>query len=179
MVYKSGLISCDILGANPLDVHVKRVSKYHRDYGSKTWHLLYQAESRFRSEELPGIRRQVIEEKDEIEKSGGNHPFKKDDPWRQVWARAVSNQMDYFWQEEFVMPAMMVRFHLKSIGEVVDGDSPIENHPGSSSSTAALAATTLVRTSYETEPEHQANPPKRAGTRVDRDRTKRKKSLCP
>ena len=129
MVYKSGLISCDILGANPLDVHIKRVSKYHRDYGTKTWHLLYQAESRFRSEELPDFRRQLTEEKDEIEKSGGTHPFKKEDPWRQVWARAVSKEMDHFWQEEFITLAMMVRFDLKSIGEVVDGDAP-HREPG-------------------------------------------------
>ena len=158
---------------------MKRTVKFHRDYGSQTWHLLYQAESRFRAEELLDIRRQLIDEKTEVEKSGGDHPFNKGDPWIMVWARAVPKEMDHFGQEEFVMPAMMARFHQKPIGEVVDGDAPIENHPGSSSSTAAPAATTLVGTYYETEPEHQPYPPKRAGARADRDRAKRNKSLLP
>ena len=179
LVFKSGVISCDILGANPLDIHMKRIAKFHRDYGSKTWHLLYQAECRFRAEELPDIRRQLLEEKNEVEKSGGTHPFNKEDPWRMVWARAVSKDMDHFWQEEFVTPAMMVRFHLKSEGDVVDGDAPIDPVPTRAASSTTPAATTIIGTSYETDPIPYVNPGKRPGTSGERERNKKKKALCP
>ena len=45
----------------------------------------------------------------------------------------MSKEPSEFWEDEFKTPAMDVRLHLKSIGEEVDGDAPIEA-PGSHTS---------------------------------------------
>ena len=51
-----------------------------------------------------------------------------------MWKRAVSREAAEFWEDEFKTPAMNVRLHLKSLGEEVDGDAPIE-HNGTQAST--------------------------------------------
>ena len=45
-----------------------------------------------------------------------------------VWEVAVSDKQNSWWDKEFVRPAQLARLHLKSIGDQVDGDAPVENH---------------------------------------------------
>ena len=181
LTFKSGLTSLDIAGVNAIERYVKKVFKYHRDYGTVTWHLLYQAETRMRSEEFPCIRRELMGQKEEIEKAGGKHSFDPQDPWKSVWAMATHKDYEHFWNEEFVTPAMMVRLHLKKIGEVVDGDAPIDDVrlPGVKTNTAASSTPGVVVDDVPTPP-----PPQRGTTRRTEDGTwlatrKKGKKLCP
>ena len=181
LTYKSGLISLDITGVNPIERYVKKVFKFHRDYGTVTWHLLYQAETRMRSEEFPCIRRELIAQKEAVEEAGGKHPFDPADPWKSVWAMATHKDYEHFWTEEFVTPAMMVRLHLKKIGDVVDGDAPIDDVrlPGAKTTAAASSTPGVVVDDVPTPP-----PPQRGATRKAEDGTylttrKTGKKLCP
>ena len=81
-----------------------------------------------RREELPDIRRALVREADAVRKAGGQHPFDNWRPWHMVWQRAVSKDADSFWTKEFVTPATLVRLHLKTMGEVVDGDAPVDGN---------------------------------------------------
>ena len=56
---------------------------------------------------------------------------------------ATHKDYEHFWNEEFVTPAMMVRLHLKRIGEVVDGDAPIDDVRGPAVKVTAAASSTL------------------------------------
>ena len=57
----------------------------------------------------------------------GKHDFDEKKPWMEVWRRAVSREPNEFWDKESKTPAMLIRLHLKTIGQEVDGDAPIEN----------------------------------------------------
>ena len=102
------------------------MSKLANDYGAKTWHLLYQADVRMRGEEMQVIRRNLIVEAEAVRKVGGQHPYDEARPWAMVWARATEEGCGRFWRDEFIDPAQLVRLELKKLGDVVDGDAPIE-----------------------------------------------------
>ena len=68
---RSALIHLDEAGLNALDKYAMKVAELHRLFGSKTWHLLYQADVRMRNEEFPRIRREIDDERDAITKNGG------------------------------------------------------------------------------------------------------------
>ena len=176
-VYKNTLVMGKAVGLNPLDRYIKMIHKFGREYGSKVWHLLYQAEHRFRLEEIPEIRRQLEKEAETVKKAGGTHPFDPARPWHMVWQRATQEQCEKFWRDEFEKPAMAVRLELKRMGEVVDGDAPIEPAPASWTSTAAAELPMTGSSSTA--------PAKRTATEVEdsswswpRRLNKKKKSLC-
>ena len=132
------------------------------------------------SEEFLRIRRELMAQKEEVEKAGGTHTFNPDDPWNSVWTMATHRDYDHFWQEEFVTPAMTVRLHLKRIGEVVDGDAPIDDVrvPGARTTAAASSTPGVMVDDVPTLP-----PPQRGATRRSDDgtwlATRRKgKKLC-
>ena len=67
---------------------------------------------------------------DDIAMAGGTHPVERTYMWRELWKRAVNN--DKFWDTEFIDKAVLVRLKLKEMGEVVDGDAPIEGSTATS-----------------------------------------------
>ena len=95
-----------------------------------------------RGAEFPCIGRELIAQKEAVEEAGGKHSFDPADPWKSVWAMATHKDYEHFWNEEFVTPAMMVRLHLKRIGEVVDGDAPIDDARGPGTKPTAAASST-------------------------------------
>ena len=78
---------------------------------------------------------------DDVTKAGGKHPVDRTDMWRELWRKAVDH--DKFWQTEFIDKAVLVRLKLKEMGEVVDGDAPVEG-PTSSSLMADAANCAVV-----------------------------------
>ena len=136
-VFRNTLLMGKAVGLSPMERYVKKIHGYVQKYGTKVWHLLYQADVRMRLEELPTIRRELVKEAEAVRKGGGTHPYDDSRPWHHVWQRATSERSDKFWTDEFEDPARMVRLELVRMGEVVDGDAPIGNPAGSSSSLAA------------------------------------------
>ena len=57
MVLRAAYIMLRIAGMNALDRYMRKVWQLYRDDGSAVWHLLYQAEARMRSEEMPDTQR--------------------------------------------------------------------------------------------------------------------------
>ena len=119
---------------NALDNYQAKIAYFNQQYGSRVWALLCQADVRMRLEEMPAMLIELTEEADAVKKAGGKHEFDPESPWKTVWKRAVSREAAEFWEDEFKTPAMNVRLHLKSLGEEVDGDAPIE-HNGTQAST--------------------------------------------
>ena len=176
VVYKNTLIMSKAVGLNPLDRYIKLIHKYAREYGTRVWHLLYQAEHRFRLEELPDIRRRLASEAEAVKKGGGTHPYDPERPWHLAWQMATGEKCEKFWKDEFEKPATAVRLELARLGEFVDGDAPID-----SVTSGAAAGSTYVPAATTT-----ATPPvpKRPAATNDGDwswphRTnKRRRSLC-
>ena len=125
-VYRAAMIMLSAIGVADLDRYIDRITQLLRDYGACVWHLLYQADVRMRREEIPTIRRILTAERNAIIKAGGQHPFDPDKPWRLAWKHASGPESKAFWEDEFITPATHVRIHLKSLGQVVDGDAPVD-----------------------------------------------------
>ena len=75
---------------------------------------------------MPVIRRNLIVEAEAVRKAGGQHPFDEARPWAIVWASATEVGCEKFWRDDFIDPAQLVRLELKKLGDVVDGDAPID-----------------------------------------------------
>ena len=94
MVLRAAYIMPRMAGMNALDRHMRKIWQLYRDYGSAVWHLLYQAEARLRSEEMPHIQRTLARESQAVTKAGGAHPYGAKRPWAQVWVYATSDTAD-------------------------------------------------------------------------------------
>ena len=127
MVLRATLIMLNAVSMSALDKYLKKVIKLHQEYGSKCWHLLYQAETRMRQEEMPAMRRDILDEVDAVKKANGVHPYDPQRPWALVWTRATEQIAEKFWSDEFEKPATSVRLELRRLGEVVDGDAPVQS----------------------------------------------------
>ena len=182
-VYRNNMIMIEAVGVNQLDRYLQIMSKFYSDYGACVWLLLYQADVRMRYEEMPTIRRELAEEAEKIKKAGGEHPYDEANPWRLVWKRAVGDECRNFWQDEFVTPAQHVRLRLKTIGEVVDGDAPVET-PKEAAAPRFEPVREVISPRRSPPPRRQAPTlrPKRGAEAVDGeykyDRNNRRKRLC-
>ena len=88
-----------------------------------------------------------------------------------------------FWQDEFVTPAQHVRLRLKTLGEVVDGDAPVET-PKEAAAPRFEPVREVTSPKRSPPPRRQAPAlrPKRGAEAVDGeykyDRNNRRKRLC-
>lgn len=185
MVMRSAYIMWRIASMNALDRYLHKIWQLHRDYGSAVWHLLYQAEARMRSEELPEIQRTLVREKRVVEAAKGVHPFNPERPWAEAWVRATSERSDKFWNDEFVVPATLVRLRLKSLGQVVDGDLPVGDEKSDANLTKDTVNSSRGAAMVAPHPGPPAPAPPAGGQRRVQTGTarwttnKKRNSLCP
>ena len=181
-VFRAAMLMLKAASMAALDRYLDYMWKLAKDYGSRVWHLQYQADVRFRLEELPKLRRQLIKESEEVTKGGGTHPFEADRPWLIPWKMATtSEECDRYWRREFIDPATMVRLELKKLGEVVDGDAPVGN-PGDTAARAVAAAAAADSSLPDPPQPHAAGRPKRPVEQPSRwpiKENKKSKMLCP
>ena len=182
-VYRNLGIMLNIAGVLAFDDYIAKIWRFLRDYGTVVWHLLYQAEARFRLEELPEIRRRLKKEKEEVEKAGGKHPYDDERPWALAWRQATTKDSDKFWEDEFIAPATLVRLRLKTLGEVVDGDMPVATPNGPPMLTAGVVNEQLALPPPRTPVAPAPPPPKRPlaltdGTEYKWTSNKKRKALC-
>ena len=90
-------------------------------YGPNCWGIVYQADVRMRSEEVPRILRRLEREHAAAVAAGGTHVFDPDKPWELVWATAVK-QHDW-WLKEVKEPALLYLAHARSLSALVDDDT--------------------------------------------------------
>ena len=92
-------------------------------YGPESWFLIYQADVRFRSEEMERIRRNAqinleSQTPEEIARTG----YASERPWDWVWGAALGDTGRAFWESEVHRPAVFFLARIKSRNEsTLDG----------------------------------------------------------
>lgn len=105
--------------------YIKHVRKLHETFGTESWPLLYQCESRLRSEQFERIKRIGIAMYDQaLDKSRSEYDPAK--PMEFILKYAISEKCS-FWREEFERPALLIVSRAKRPGEFVDGDAAIND----------------------------------------------------
>ena len=111
------------------------IMRQHTRYGPQCWLLLYQADTRFRLEHLPRLRRRLEDEHSRAVAVHGTTPFEPTRPWNFSLASGVTDSA--WWNLEFTEPAMMLLARTASLAAFVGGDAPVgataARAPGSTS----------------------------------------------
>mgnify|MGYP000447372946 CR=1 FL=1 len=69
LVLRAALLMIGAASMAALDKYYDRVIRLAREYGSEVWMLLYQCDVRMRLEEMPSMRRDILEEVEDIHKA--------------------------------------------------------------------------------------------------------------
>ena len=188
MVLRAVYIMLGIASVAALDRYVKHMWKLAKDHGERVWHLQYQTDVRFRSEELPNMLREITKEYNTVTAAGGTHPFDPKNPWRLVWDRAtLPDYADKYWNEEFERKATLVRLELKRLGELVDGDAPIGESTTTGGEVTRMISNAAATNPSVPPPPAPVAPRRRAASSALTDAddnwplkvNKKRKKLCP
>jgi hypothetical protein len=123
----NALIMLGAINLGPLAAYRKMIGDYVRRYGSSVWHVVYQADSRMRLEQMERLHRKASQAKAKAIRAGGDTDFKPDRPWDYVWSAAVADSG--FWKEELEEVALLL------INRKI---------PGKASEDAAIATNNLI-----------------------------------
>ena len=150
-VFSNACVMLDVIDLGTLTKYRDMIERFHNRYGPPIWALLYQADARFRLEMVDRIRRQIQAEEEALRVAHGTaagdppkvvgHDPKR--PWNLVYQRGIN--MEVYWREEVIEPAMMVLTKVSSLGDVVDGDAKIRADPGAASSAREPSASAPAR----------------------------------
>ena len=124
-VFSTACIMLDVFDLGTLLSYKDHILRLHSRYGPQVWLLLYQADTRFRSEHLVRTRRRLAEMHERALTTGGTTPYEPTRPWSFALAEAIKDGV--WWHLEFSEAAMMILARTSSIQAVVAGDAPVTN----------------------------------------------------
>lgn len=127
-VYATGCIMLNIIDLGVLLDYKAHILALHARYGPQAWLLLYQAETRFRSEHLPRTKRILGDAHTKAVDAGGTTAFVADRPWSLAMATGLVDRS--WWAEEFSEAAMMLLARTSSLDAFVANDAPVQGGGG-------------------------------------------------
>jgi len=99
LVLKTTLLLLQCVDSERLEHYGEFMRQLVEMYGPESWFLIYQADVRFRSEEMERIRRNVqISHEDLSPDVNARAGYSPDRPWDWVWAAALSDTGRAFWE---------------------------------------------------------------------------------
>eukprot|EP00971_Amphidinium_carterae_P348659 6490615-Amphidinium_carterae.1 len=99
--YKTLLLLLDLVDIEPIDNYGEKVRDLHDTFGPPCWFIIYQADSRMRSEQFERIRRRLDSDYNKVTQAGGSTKlidFDPKKPWNGVLREAASDTE--FWTVE-------------------------------------------------------------------------------
>ena len=128
-VFSNVCVMLDIIDLGTLTKYRDLIERLHNRYGAPVWALLYQADTRFRLEMVDRIRRQIQAEEESLKAAHGTSPgsppkvvgYDPKRPWNLAYQRGIN--LESYWREEVIEPAMMVLTKITGLGEVLEGDA--------------------------------------------------------
>ena len=127
-VFSTACIMLDIIDLGTLLAYRTHMMTLHSRYGPQAWLLLYQADSRFRSEHLIRTKRLLADAHARARDAGGTTAFTVDRPWSFSMSTGLNDAT--WWQHEFTEPAMMLMARTASLESVVSFDAPVRASGG-------------------------------------------------
>ena len=128
LVLKTALLLLQCVDAERLEHYGEFIRQLVDMYGPESWFLIYQADVRFRSEEMERIRRSAqIAHEDNASEANPRAGYSPDRPWDWVWAAALGDAGRGFWESEVHRPAVFFLARIKSRNETVQDGTTILN----------------------------------------------------
>ena len=127
-VFQAAMIILDACDPPHLVAYARHIQNFSRTYGPACWALIYQAEWRFRREQMQRMREDETDLKKAALQAGGNTEFNADRPWNTVFQKAVG--MYAYWHENVETHALMIVSSARSTTHFLDGDSAIAGSAG-------------------------------------------------
>ena len=160
-IFRTLCLMFDIVSAERLDQYKDKIVEMARRYGTRCWPLVYQIESRTRSEHAGRVRRRLALEKTEALENGTRHPYNPLKPWEEVFAQLTLAETEW-WNSEIHQPCTWICGHVVKVDRFLHGDAPV-------ASSSTLPCTTAV---FDTSPgtQHHAAPPSPPVRREKRER---------
>lgn len=123
LVLKSTLPLLQSVDSERLEHYGEFIHQLVEMYGPGSWFFIYQADVRFRSEEMGRIRRNVqITYESQTPEENAHSGYVSERPWDWVWGAALGDTGRAFWESEVHHPAVFVLARIKSRSEsILDG----------------------------------------------------------
>ena len=119
-----GFIMFDVVDLGNIINYKNMILAYVSRYGQAMWYLIYQADHRMRLEGMERIRRTGENEHAAALTAGHSHEYDPARPWNWVWHQAVTSVA--FWKTELEEPALLVLARTQTLGNMIEGDAPIQ-----------------------------------------------------
>ena len=159
-VMSTAFIMLNLLDLGTLEQYRRKIIAYHTRYGPSCWLLLYQADTRFRNEELERQRRDTVTNHALAVAAGRHTPYDVNRPWNQTWLDGMAN--GDWWKDEFQEPAQLYLTRTNKLDQFIGGDAPIGNERGTGASEMAPINRPPKRTLPPSGPVRQPKLPKQA-----------------
>ena len=128
LVLKTALLLLQCVDAERLEHYGEFIRQLVDMYGPESWFLIYQADVRFRSEEMERIRRNAqIACEDKDPDANARSGYFPDRPWDWVWAAALGDTGRGFWESEVHRPAVFFLARIKSRNETIQDGTTVCN----------------------------------------------------
>ena len=122
-VMATAFLMLDVVDLGTLNSYRRAISDFHARYGPACWLLLYQAETRFRQEQLDRCKLLASNRHQAAITAGGTTEFEPTRPWNLAFR--IGTNDDKWWSKEFVEPAMLFLTRTNSLHAFIGGDAPI------------------------------------------------------
>ena len=120
-----------------LDEFEEAVQELVQTFGEQCWWIVAQGEGRMRSERMPALMDEAIEDKEKAVKKGEPHAFEERRPWNYLFRKAAVDRE--FWQDQVKDKCMRWLTKIENSSSVAEeGFGPV--HPGNSGLTEIQAA---------------------------------------
>ena len=122
-VYAVAMIMLDAATPPALDAYAAHIEELSSEYGEDNWAIVYQADSRFRSEVMAQM---LVEQNDQLNlaiQAGGTTPFDPKKPWDHLYM--IAPERTRYWHKEVEVPSLKVMLRPGSTSDHVDSDARV------------------------------------------------------
>ena len=91
-VWATACLKLDLVGRTLLSKYLRLIRGYEARYTSKVWHIIYQADVRFRSEQLDKTHAKLVLAHSELTTSGGFSTYNPDRPWHEAMKAGLEKE---------------------------------------------------------------------------------------
>ena len=158
LVLKTTLLLLQCVDSERLEHYGEFIRQLVEMYGPESWFLIYQADVRFRSEEMERIRRnaQILSETQSAPENS-RWGYDSERPWDWIWGAALGDTGRTFWDSEVHRPAVFFLARIKTRNETtLDGTTVLSGHATSAVATGNAGGAKRPRP--KSQPKKSGNP---------------------
>ena len=128
-VMTTAFLMLDIMDLGTLSNYGKLIQDFYHRYGPNTWLLLYQAETRFRQEQVDRCRRKAATLHERARIAGGTTEFEPLRPWNYAYQFGTTDAdgLGSWWYKEFTEAAVSILTTTNNLHAFLGGDAPVSD----------------------------------------------------